>query len=178
MKAYILPTGNEILEGIVRDLDAPEIMRQIVAEWPEAEVTRVSPIIDEEDAIFKKICDAAETGADLIVLIGGSGGGHRFSNSLGRDFTHTALVRYLDEYSAREIYGKNGHMWSKLVCGKKHNALFINVPGPFQEAKAAMEACIAKMHEGAGVEDISKAMAQAVFEKYPKGAASFEESGK
>ena len=119
MKAYILPTGNEILEGIVRDLDAPEMMRQIVAEWPDAEVTRTAPIIDEEDAIFKRICEAAETGADLIVLIGGSGGGHRFSKTLGRDFTHTALVR-------------------------------------------------------AGVEDISKAMAQAVFEKYPKGAASFE----
>ena len=174
MKAYILPTGNEILEGIVRDLDAPEMMRQIVAEWPDAEVTRTAPIIDEEDAIFKRICEAAETGADLIVLIGGSGGGHRFSKTLGRDFTHTALVRYLDEYSAREIYGKNGHMWSKLVCGKKDNALFINVPGPFQEAKAAMEACIKEMHIGAGVEDISKAMAQAVFEKYPKGAAFFE----
>lgn len=174
MKAYILPTGNEILDGIVRDLDAPEMMRQIVAEWPDAEVTRVSPIIDEEDAIFKKICEAAATGANLIILIGGSGGGHRFSNTLGRDFTHTALVRYLDEYSAREIYGKNGHMWSKLVCGKKDDTLFINVPGPFQEAKAAMEACIEHMHAGDGVEEISKAMAQAVFEKYPKGAASIE----
>ena len=63
-------------------------------------------------------------------------------------------------------------MWSKLVCGKKGNTLFINVPGPFQEAKAAMEACIRELHEGHGVEDVSKAMAQAVFEKYPKGAAS------
>ena len=47
-----------------------------------AEVTRTAPIIDEEDAIFKRICEAAETGADLIVLIGGSGGGHRFSKTL------------------------------------------------------------------------------------------------
>ena len=171
MKAYILPTGNEILEGIVLDLDAPELMRQIVAAWPDAEVTRVSPIVDEEDSIFQKICQTAETGPDLIVLIGGSGGGHRFSSTLGKDYTHTALVRYLDEYSAREIYGKNGHMWSKLVCGRKGRTLFINVPGPFEEAKAAMKACLAGMLQNAPVEEISLAMAQAVFNKYPSGGA-------
>lgn len=171
MKAYILPTGNEILEGIVLDLDAPELMRQIVAAWPDAEVTRVSPIIDEEDSIFQKICQTAESGPDLIVLIGGSGGGHRFSSTLGKDYTHTALVRYLDEYSAREIYGKNGHMWSKLVCGRKGSTLFINVPGPFEEAKAAMKACLQGMLQNASVEEISLAMAQAVFNKYPSGAA-------
>ena len=174
MRAYILPTGNEILEGIALDLDAPELMRQIVAAWPDAEVTRVSPIVDEEDSIFQKICSVAESGPDLIVLIGGSGGGHRFSSTLGKDYTHTALVRYLDEYSAREIYGKNGHMWSKLVCGRKGPTLVINVPGPYEEAKAAMQACLKGMLAEAGVEEISRSMAQAVFEKYPQGAARLE----
>ena len=175
MRAYILPTGNEILEGIVLDLDGPEIMRQIVAAWPDAEVTRAAPTVDEEDRIFQRICRTAESGPDLIVLIGGSAGGRRFSSTLGKDYTHTALVRYLDEYSAREIYGKNGHMWSKLVCGRKGGTLVINVPGPFEEAKAAMQACIRGMQQDCGVEEISRRMAQAVFEKYPKGAASLAE---
>ena len=38
-----------------------------------------------------------------------------------------------------------------------------------------MEACIRELHDGNGVEAISKAMAQAVFEKYPKGAASLND---
>ena len=31
---YLLPTGNEIQNGTVLDLDAPELMRQIVAAYP------------------------------------------------------------------------------------------------------------------------------------------------
>ena len=54
---------------------------------------------------------------------------------MGKDFTHSALERYLDEKSSREIYGKNGHLWCKLICGKKGDTLIVNVPGPYQEAK-------------------------------------------
>lgn len=169
--AYILPTGNEIQNGVVRDLDSPELMSQIVSAYPMAEVTRLCPLVDEEDAIFQKICQTAELGPDLIVLIGGSGGGHRFSDSLGRDFTHTALVRYLDEHASREIYGKNGHLWTKLVCGKKGNTLVINVPGPFTEASAAMAACLQALESGSDVNEICRAMAQAVYNTYPAGAA-------
>ena len=66
-------------------------------------------------------------------------------------------------------------MWSKLVCGRKGPTLVINVPGPYEEAKAAMQACLDGMLRGAGVEEISRAMAQAVFEKYPSGAARLKE---
>ena len=118
-KVYILPTGDEIQSGIVLDLDAPELMGQILRRFPKAEVTRLCPLLDVEDTIFRKIEEVAAQKPDLIILIGGSGGGHRFSPTLGKDFTHTALARYLDEYASHEIYGKNGHMWTKLVCGKK-----------------------------------------------------------
>ena len=167
----LLPTGNEIQNGTVLDLDAPELMRQIVAAYPMAQVTRLCPLVDEEDAIVQKIAWAAGQGPDLIVLIGGSGGGHRFSNTLGRDFTHTALERFLDERASREIYGKNGHLWSKLVCGKKGETLVVNVPGPFAEAKAAMAACLTALEQGEGVEEICRTMAQAVYAQYPAGAA-------
>ena len=93
---YILPTGDEIKSGIVLDLDAPEIIGQTVRAYPEAEVTRLCPLLDIEDTILNKITEVFEKNPDLIVLIGGSGGGHRFSKTLGKDFTHSALDRRMD----------------------------------------------------------------------------------
>ncbi len=168
---YILPTGDEIKNGTVLDLDAPEIIGQIVKAYPEAEVTRLCPLVDVEDTIFNKITEVAEKQPDLIILIGGSGGGHRFSKTLGKDFTHSALERYLDECASHEIYGKNGHMWSKLICGKKGSTTIINVPGPFVEAQAACEAFIKAYKDNLSVDDISLNMANAVLKQYPVGAA-------
>ncbi len=169
---YILPTGDEIRSGIVLDLDAPEIIGQIVKAFPQAEVTRLCPLLDVEDTIFNKIKEVAEDKTpDLIILIGGSGGGHRFSKTLGKDFTHSALERYLDQFASHEIYGKNGHMWSKLICGKKGNTIIINVPGPFVEAQAACKAFLEAYTKGLTVDEISLDMANAVLAQYPTGAA-------
>ena len=72
---YILPTGDEIRDGIVQDIDAPEIMGQFVRAYPKAEVTRLCPLADEEDIILNKIREiTVQRAPDLIVLIGGSGG--------------------------------------------------------------------------------------------------------
>ena len=169
--AYILPTGDEILNGTVLDLDSPEIMRQLVRHCPAMEVIRLAPLVDEEDAIVTKIEELATRKPDLIVLVGGSGGGHRHVSSLGKDFTHSALSRYLDHKSTQEIYGKNGHLWCKLVCGTKGDTLVVNVPGPFQEAKAAMAACLEALAEGADLDGICRNMAKAVFAQYPTGGA-------
>lgn len=168
---YILPTGDEIRNGIVLDLDSPEIIEQAVCAYPTAQVTRLCPILDEEDAIFKKLEEITNKSPDLIVLIGGSGGGHRFSKSLGKDFTHTALEKYLDENSSHEIYGKNGHMWTKLICGKKHNTIIINVPGPYVEAKVAFEAFLKAFRQDKSLDAISLSMAEAVLAEYPVGVA-------
>ncbi|MDL2258405.1 hypothetical protein LJC42_04550 [Eubacteriales bacterium OttesenSCG-928-K08] len=142
-KVYILPTGDEIKAGIVLDIDSVEIMRQILCLYPEAQVTRLSPLVDEQDAIVDSINSVTAYKPDVIVLIGGSGGGHRHSETLGKDFTHTALDAFLDEKAIREIYGKNGHLWCRIVCGKKGETLVFNVPGPYEEAKAACAAFFA-----------------------------------
>ena len=169
--AYIIPTGDEIREGIVRDTDSPELMRQILAFDPTMEVTRLSPVVDREDAILRTIQEVMERHPALVVLVGGSGGGHRFSKTLGKDYTHSALEQYLTQCSWHEIYGKNGHMWTKLLCGEKDGAVLINVPGPFVEAQAAIRAFLEAWGRGLELDQISRAMAQAVFEQYPAGAA-------
>ena len=66
---YILPTGNEIQNGVVLDLDSPEVMGQLLRAWPRAEVTRLCPLVDEEEAILEKLREVAALRPDLIVLI-------------------------------------------------------------------------------------------------------------
>lgn len=168
---YILPTGDEIKNGVVLDLDSSEIMRQMVAFDPQAKIVRMPPIVDAEECILQGIQAVMLEEPDLIVLIGGSGGGHRFSKSLGKDFTHTALEQYLSEFAEHAIYGKNGHMWTRLLCGKKCETVIINVPGPFVEAQAAFAAYLQAEAEGKSLDEASHMMAQAVYEKYPAGAA-------
>jgi molybdopterin biosynthesis enzyme len=175
-RIYLVPTGNEILQGIVLDTDSPELLRQLIRRFPEAMVTRFPPIADQEQEIAAILESLLQEEPELIVFIGGSGGGHRYSASLGKDFTQSALERCLKERAIREIYGKNGHLWTKLICGRKGKSLIINVPGPFVEAKAAITAFLA-MYDfgGRDLSAMNQAMAEAVFRTYPTGGAEIHE---
>lgn len=141
-KVCILPTGEEILTGIVRDTDSPMIVAEILQRYPETEIERKKPLHDIQEDITESIIKS--TDADLIILIGGSGEGSKYSEILGHDFTHKSMENALDKYVATALYGKNGHMWSKLICGTISNTIIINLPGPYIEAKAALEAFLRK----------------------------------
>ena len=170
-RAYIIPTGNELREGVVLDTDSPMIMGLLCKLSPACEVTRISPVSDEQDEIVKQIRALAAKGASLIVLIGGSGGGHRHSSALSCDFTHSSMEELLRDAHSTALYGKNGHLWSKLVCGFLNSTLVINVPGPFQEAKAAMEAFVSVVQtHGFSPRQINAQMAAAVKAQFPVSA--------
>jgi molybdopterin biosynthesis enzyme len=167
-KAVIIPTGDEIKEGIVLDTDSPMIMQELIRLNPLCRIARRMPINDLEDRIAEAVSQAASEASDLVVIIGGSGGGHRYSATLGKDFTHSALEALLSPQFSGEIYGKNGHMWCKLLCGRVGDTLVVNVPGPFREAQAAMEAfacTYAKTPED--LKEINRAMLEAVIKQYP-----------
>lgn len=165
-KAVIIPTGEEIKNGVVLDTDSPMIMQELVKLYQGCQVLRINPLSDDEEVIGEKIKSYSKT-ADLVILIGGSGGGHRFSKTLSNDFTHSALEHVLDIKFSTEIYGKNGHLWSKLYCGKLENAIVINVPGPYDEAYAAIKAfCSVYKSDENKLEDINTAMTEAVIKQY------------
>ena len=166
--AFIIPTGNEIKDGTVLDLDCPKIMAELVRLNPEMVVTRLAPVLDVEENIVETLQRCLDSCADLIVLVGGSGGGHRFSKTLGKDYTHSAMEAWLDQKASHEIYGKNGHMWSKIICGKKDDCFVINVPGPIREAAAAIEAFAQSVRESQDIRRINAAMSEAVFKQYPQ----------
>jgi molybdopterin biosynthesis enzyme len=171
-KAIIIPTGDEILNGTVVDTNSPAIMTLILERFPGCEVKRLTPAVDNENTIIKKIQRSFEEKADLIFIIGGSGGGHRFIPNAARDFTHTAILKIFPNSCYKEIYGKNGHMWSKLIVAKEDNSLIINVPGPYVEAVAAAKSALDSIL--AGITDpqiLVERTSQVVSQQYP----SYEE---
>ena len=111
----------------------------------------------------------------LSSTIGGSGGGYRFSSTLGSDYTHSAMELWLDEKVSHCIYGKNGHLWSKLVCGRKGGALVINVPGPIREAAATIAAFAESAREGRDIRAINEAMTRALYAQYPQDKVQHDE---
>lgn len=167
--AAIIPTGNEILNGIVTDTNSSAIMQLLLEEYPKCEIMRLKPVSDNEEEIIRKLKECIDKNVDLVIFIGGSGGGHRYVSTLAKDFTHSAIEKCIAEHRYKEIYGKNGHMWSKLLAAKQENTLVINVPGPYVEAVAAAKACINCLVKG--VKDLSvivDKITNAVLSKYPK----------
>ncbi len=166
-KAVIIPTGDEVKEEIVLDTDSPMIMQELIKLNGNCNVVRYSPICDKQDEIIECIKKVVHEGSDLIVIIGGSGGGHRYSNTLGKDYTHSSLDLLLEEKYASVIYGKNGHMWSKLLCGKIGTTMIINVPGPYDEAQAAIKSFCASYEKNEDdLKEININMMKAVREQY------------
>ena len=162
-KAYIIPTGEEIKAGIVLDTDSLMIAAKLIKAFPLINVERVSPISDKESEIADAIVKCSED-ADLVILIGGSGEGHKYSKILGKDYTHVSMESVLDESVYTALYGKNGHMWSKLVAGRLNGALVVNVPGPYIEAEAATEALLKSLDKD--LHEINNLMAEAVKDQY------------
>ncbi len=166
-KAVIIPTGDELAAGIVLDTDSPAIMGQLLAVNGNAFISRIPPVMDVEDTITSTVKKFSESGYDLIVLIGGSGGGHRFSATLGKDFTHSSLDSILEDRHEGALYGKNGHMWSKLVIGRLGNTVVFNVPGPYEEALATIKAFRQSYTDDSeDLENINKSMLSALKAKY------------
>ena len=118
-RIWIIPTGDEIRNGVVRDLDSPMVMSEMLRIWPMAEIVRTAPVYDEMQEILNMLLSAREDGADLAVLIGGSGGGHRFSPTLGKDFSHSARMFFWSRELPERFMGKTDTCGAALCAEEK-----------------------------------------------------------
>ena len=121
-RIWIIPTGDEIRNGVVRDLDSPMVMSEMLRIWPMAEIVRTAPVYDEMQEILNMLLSAREDGADLTVLIGGSGGGHRFSPTLGKDFSHSAMDVFWSRELQRDLWEKRTLVVPPCVRKKREDA--------------------------------------------------------
>lgn len=171
--AAIIPTGDEILDGTVIDTNSPAIMKILLENFPACEIFRVRPVQDLEEEIICKIKLCLDRSFDLIVLIGGSGGGRKFLPELRPDLTHSAMISFLKDYAVKEIYGKNGHLWARIVAGMKNSTCFINVPGPYTETVAGIKAAVKVLKKrNRDPEELAQNIADAVVAQYPNRAAA------
>lgn len=173
----IIPTGDELKNGVVLDTDSPMLMQQLLRMNNNCTVRRWAVTRDTLEAIAERIRRCVEQEPDLVILIGGSGSGHLHSEVLGKDYTHAGMESLMDDFAATSLYGKNGHMWSRLVCGYIGKTLVMNVPGPFVEAQAAIKAFCGlwETEEIPSLSQINNAMAAAVakcYERYETTAAA------
>ncbi|WP_227765252.1 molybdopterin-binding protein [Zhaonella formicivorans] len=168
-KAVIIPTGDEIFEGIVIDTNSPALMGLLLEYFPAIEVKRKRPTPDRAGAIQDAVSEAVKSDADLVLITGGSGGGQKYDPSLARDCTHSAILKMVPQAASKEIYGLNGHLWSKLVVGRINNTLIITLPGPTVEALAGGRAAVEAIRQNMSEEQIVAAVAEAVLMQFPKG---------
>ena len=165
--AVIIPTGDELKSGIILDTDSPMVMQELLSINSNLSIIRNEPLIDNEDIITDCINSYIEKEVDLIILSGGSGEGHKYSPILGKDFTHLSLDSLLNVKCSTELYGKNGHLWCKLICGIKNKTIVINLPGPYKEAKAAIVAFKnAYLEDSTNLKIINAKMSDAVKMQY------------
>lgn len=170
----IIPTGDELCSGVVLDTDSPMLMQYLLQMNSNCTVRRWPVTPDSMEKISERIHQCMRQRPDLIILIGGSGSGHLYSEVLGKDYTHAGMESLMNNYSATSLYGKNGHMWSRLVCGYIEKTLVMNVPGPYVEAQAAIRAFCELWQTGPALQDLNQAMAEAVKRCYE----SYEHSPK
>ncbi|MBD3419012.1 MAG: molybdopterin-binding protein [Chitinivibrionales bacterium] len=170
-KVAIIPTGNEIACGIVVDSDSPAILDRILEHFPACEFTRMPPCVDRLDTIIAAIMRCVHQAYSHIILIGGSGEGHCHQPEMSRDETHAAMIKVLDYYEKCDVFGPNGHRWCRIVAGRCGGALLFNVPGPYVEAVAAIEAALAILTGGnVSFRDLADACATAVCKHYPQAS--------
>ena len=94
-KILLIPTGNEICQGIVLDTNSPALMAIALEHFPRACVQRLAPVQDHPEIIRQALVDHQDW--DLIILIGGSGGGKIYDPDLAADMTHLAMDSLLQE---------------------------------------------------------------------------------
>lgn len=162
---FIAPTGDELIAGIIRDGNSPAIAEIAQRSFPGLK-THIHPPVPDRKEAFDAALQAA-LAFDLALFSGGSGGGRDYDPELTIDCTHKALMDFLDAYAVRDIFGCNGHLWARMVCGQKDGTLFFNVPGPTVEAVAAAAAAFDALAANAGPDGVVDAMIDAVRATYP-----------
>jgi len=166
-KIIIIPTGDEICEGILIDTNSPKIIARLIEKYPTASIKRNKPVRDKKKLITKAINQSVQKNYQLILTVGGTGGGGKSTKSLANDYSHESILKLASDYETISIYGYNGHLWSKIVVALIKNSLIITLPGPQIEALAALDAALNSINEPLDKRKICDNIANAVINKYP-----------
>ncbi|MGI6097558.1 MAG: molybdopterin-binding protein [Dethiobacteria bacterium] len=168
-RVKILPTGSEIADGTVVDTNSPGIIELVIKEFPCCEVLRLPPVVDERESLKAALKAALSDQPDLLFTIGGTGGGRKYVPGLAPDFTAATLAElFAGKMEEIDIYGYNGHLWTKIVAASRGATLIVGLPGPYTEALAGAEAALKAAAAGGDYKEIALRVAEAVKKQYPQ----------
>jgi len=168
----LIPTGDEVASGVIVDTDSPAIMQLALERWSGCMVKRLPPQKDDEGEIASSIRSEVCLGSELVIVIGGSGGGRAFASTLAPDRSHSGIKQVFPQASASEIWGSNGHLFCEMLVARHDAGWVINVPGPLPEAVAASRAAMDAIGDGLEPDHIVRRMADAVVAQYPGASGS------
>lgn len=146
-KFIIIPTGDEILEGIVEDQNSPIIAGMIIRKLPGSSIIRSKPSPDNSEGFLEILNQNLSKNPDYIIITGGTGGGRNFSESLSKDIVHDVLKNNFENILSRNIYGRNGHLFSTLNIVLEKNTTILSLPGPKDECTALFEVFLKNINE-------------------------------
>jgi molybdenum cofactor synthesis domain-containing protein len=148
MLLAVLTISDRCSQGVQADTAGPAAVALLREAWGEAEIwTGVLP--DDEDAIAAELARLCESGAALVLTVGGTGLGPR-------DRTPEATRRIIDREApglAEAIRSlgaaKNPYAWmSRGVAGLRGAALIVNLPGSRQGAEESLASVLPLLRHG------------------------------
>ncbi len=142
MRFAVLTISDRCSAGQQTDTAGPAVIALLRREWPEAEI-QTALLKDDEEAIAAALEQLAHGGADLVLIVGGSGLGPR-------DRTPEATRRVIDREApglaeAMRTRGaeSNPYAWlSRGVAGLRGATLIVNLPGSQRGARESLEAIL------------------------------------
>lgn len=138
-RAIIFPTGFEVEKGIIKDTNTP-----ILTEWFEKEgyeVTKGSPLEDDENQIASNILNAISTGYGVIIITGGVGAEHKDKTVEGvLKVDPNAATPYIVKFNVGT--GRHVKEGVRVAVGKAGEAIIIALPGPTEEVKLCLEVIV------------------------------------
>jgi len=177
-EVVVIPTGDEIKEGVVLDTNSLAILELILNQWPGCRFIRAVPPPDNCKAIQSEIKRWGRH-SGIMFLTGGAGGGKVYNSELTEDCTHKAVIELIPDAETIEIFGSNGHLFAKIVVGKFKEKIIVSLPGPNIEAVAGAKAAIKAIIEGKDYKGIAIRVGQAICKQYPfKSLKNFGSSPK
>lgn len=145
-KFIIIPTGDEILKGLVVDQNSPIIAGMIIKAIPGSTIFRTKPASDNKEHILSIIRQNLSKKPDYIIITGGTGGGKKFSDQLSKDLVHDVLKENFQDIHYRNIFGQNGHLFSTLTIANSENTKILSLPGPKDECTSLFRLFLKNMN--------------------------------
>lgn len=162
-RVKVIPTGNEVVSGIIQDTDSLLIKQEFEKHGYEVDIS--PPVEDDERAIANNIESAMYDGYGIIITTGGVG-------AEKKDKTVEATQRIDPEAATPYIvYYKKGvgrHVKDgvRIGVGKAGEFLIINLPGPNEEVKECLDVLIPELEKGNyEKEDIANLLASKLRER-------------